>query len=230
MMNEANLDLKMNGIYDLRTLKQMQSSGIRHLGFDFDPKSLNFIQEYVLLDFIQKGYLDLAQVYLRVQNDSMIVSNKLVGDVLNNMNPSQVHVELNHPRYLTQLEHECSIFMSYDFSFSLKEVMQDSRVRGIIIPFKVIEDIHRKGQLQNAVNHFYFQLGHTQTNLVLEMDWDSNLFASVFNYFDFNMASYSINSKVEICYRNADLNLIKSELKKSENLLGKSFNNLHLRA
>ena len=49
--------------------------------------------------------------------------------------------------------------------------------------------------------------------LILRVDWDDNIIPSLLDYFDFEFISLSLNSKVEICYRNIDLNRMEKGLK-----------------
>jgi hypothetical protein len=53
---------------------------------------------------------------------------------------------------------------------------------------------------------------NNEKKIILRIDWNSNVFPSLFDYFDFDLMSFPINSKIEICYRNVDLKKLTSEM------------------
>jgi hypothetical protein len=54
--------------------------------------------------------------------------------------------------------------------------------------------------------------------MLLKVDWHNNLLTSLLDLFEFNLLSFPINSKIEVCYRNVDLKKLSFEM----NLLKKN--------
>ena len=48
--------------------------------------------------------------------------------------------------------------------------------------------------------------------MLLKSDWDHNLLTTLFDLFEFDLLSFPINSKIEVCYRNVDLKKLSSEM------------------
>ena len=73
--------LRIDGIYDKRTLKHLKDQGIKDFCFDFSPKSFNFIQEYVFLEQILNLLNSSDRIFLHFSkaNDPMI--KKIVVDI-----------------------------------------------------------------------------------------------------------------------------------------------------
>ena len=74
-------NFKIEGIYDQRTLKLLKAKGLRNFGFDFSPKSFNFIQEHVFLNELIPLLDPLDRIHLHFirSNDPMIV--KVIADL-----------------------------------------------------------------------------------------------------------------------------------------------------
>ena len=79
--NKMDHKFKIEGIYDQRTLKLLKSRQVRDFGFNFSPKSFNFIQEHVFLNELIPLIEPLDKIYLRFarSNDPMI--KKVIEDL-----------------------------------------------------------------------------------------------------------------------------------------------------
>jgi hypothetical protein len=73
--------------------------------------------------------------------------------------------------------------------------------------------------LNNFIANFYthFKKHFTEDKqIVLRIDWNDNVFPSLFDYFDIDLMSFSINDKIEVCYRNVDLKKLTAEMEHIE--------------
>lgn len=87
--------------------------------------------------------------------------------------------------------------------------------KGLIFNFSFFEELHHRGVLKNFITNFYTHYGrflNEEKKIILKVDWTDNVFPSLFEYLDFDLMSFSINSKIEICYRNVDLKKLTSEM------------------
>ena len=69
--------------------------------------------------------------------------------------------------------------------------------------------------LHNFATNFYTRyhnLIDDNSLMLLKIDWQSDLLASLFEYFEFNLISFPINSQIEVCYRNVDLKKLSCEM------------------
>src|SRR4051812_33279891 len=76
--------LKIEGLYDSRTLKFLKGLGISRFSFDFNPRSFNFIQEHVFLEQLIPllGGKDEVTLTFTRSNDPML--NKVLADLKRN--------------------------------------------------------------------------------------------------------------------------------------------------
>ncbi len=212
-------NLKIEGIYDQRTLKLLKSKGVRDFGFNFSPKSFNFIQERVflndlipLMDPKDKIHLHFSRI-----NDPMI--QKVILDLQNaGFEKDNIYFDCDEG---TELSREIGIKYFINYYPEIDHcACDDPGFCGIIFNFSFFEDLQAKGVLNNFIANFYthFKKYLVEDKLiVLRIDWSDNVFPSLFEYFDIDLMSFSINDKIEICYRNVDLNKLSEEMKLIEN-------------
>lgn len=219
-------NFKIEGIYDQRTLKLLKAQGLKDFGFNFSPRSFNFIQEHVflvelvpLLDESDNIHLHFAR-----SNDPMI--SKVIFDLkINGIKTERLYLNCDEwvetPESLGikyYLNYVSDINMSY---------CKSSLFSGMIFDFNFFEDLHHRGVLNNFISNFYThfnKLLNDEKKIILRIDWDNNLMPSLFDYFEFDLMSFPINSKIEICYRNVDLKKLSREIaliEKSKNIVDK---------
>lgn len=206
--------LKIEGIYDQRTLKLLKSKGLKNFGFDFSPKSFNFVQEHVFLEELVP-LLDLddsIHLHFSRSNDPMI--KKVIEDLKKSaVSREKVFIDCEEWSSLPS-ELGLNYYLNYspemDTSFCKGELF-----KGIVFQFSFLEELHHKNILNNFISNFYTQFSSylsESKKIILKIDWSHNIFPSLFDYFDFDMMAFSINSKIEICYRNVDLKKLNTEM------------------
>lgn len=209
-------NLRIEGIYDKRTVKYLKNQGLKDFCFDFSPKSFNFIQEYVFLEQI----LNLLDASDRIFLHFSRSNDPMVGKLINDLKKSEkslnnVFFEFDEwSKEASALDFEYNYLLNFSKdSDSLKLVGRN--FKGFIFNFEFFEELHRSNLLNNFASNFYTRF-HSIINeksfMVLKIDWNNNLLASLFDLFEFNLLSIPINSKIEVCYRNVDLNKLSSEM------------------
>lgn len=208
--------LRIEGIYDQRTLKHLKQKGLKDFCFDFSPKSFNFIQEYVFLEQFLNILDPTDRIFFHFSrsNDPMVF--KLIEDLkksginLNNVYfefdewTSEVNPQNFESHYLLHFAPDLDISKGIGKNF-----------KGFIFHFQFFEDLHRKNLLINFTNNFYTRFRSFLTKdhlLLLKIDWHSDLLSSLFDLVDFDLLSCPINSKIEVCYRNVDLKKLTVEM------------------
>lgn len=207
-------NFKIEGIYDQRTLKLLKTQGLKDFGFNFSPKSFNFIQEHVFLDELVPllDGNDNIHLHFSRSNDSMIA--KVLADLAKTGFKSE-NVYLNCDEW-TDIPHNHGIKFYLNYSSDINMSYCNSEYfSGMIFDFAFFEDLHIRGVLNNFITNFYThfnKLLNNEKKIILRIDWSSNVFPTLFDYFDFDLMSFPINSKIEICYRNVDLKKLASEM------------------
>jgi hypothetical protein len=208
--------LRIEGIYDQRTLKHLKQKGLHEFCFDFSPRSFNFIQEYVFLEQIIPLLDTRDHIFLHFarSNDPMV--KKLADDLKKaGVNLTQVYFEFDEwSTEVTPLQFEYNYILSFVKDIDAHKMI-GSNFKGFIFQFEFFEELHRKNLLMvfasNFLTRFHSKLS-AETMMILRADWHSNLLASLFDLFEFNLLSFPINSKIEVCYRNVDLKKLNSEM------------------
>lgn len=209
-----NSNLKIEGIYDQRTLKLLKTRGLKDFGFDFSPKSFNFIQEHIFLkDLVPLlDSQDSVHLHFSRSNDPMI---KKVIDDLKGSNIKKENIFLDCEEWFNPPS-ECGLNYYLNYYPELEtSACSGELFKGIVFQFSFLEDLHRKNVLKNFISNFYTKFNHLldeEKKIIVKMDWNHNVFPSLFDYFEIDLLSYSINSKIEICYRNVDLKKLTNEM------------------
>lgn len=208
--------LRIEGIYDKRTLNHLKMQGLKDFCFDFSPTSFNFIQEYVFLEQILSLLDPSDRVFLHFgrSNDPMV--KKLIEDLLKS-GKSLDNVYFEFDVWSENFE---AINFEYNYLLNFSKDTDPSKsigvnFKGFIFNFSFFEDLHRSSLLNIFASNFYTRYNTKLTDqslMLLKIDWDSNLLSSLFDLFEFNLLSFPINSKIEVCYRNVDLNKLNTEM------------------
>ncbi len=207
-------EIKINGIYDTRTIKGLRALGCSKFCFDFRVRSFNFLQQHQFLKILENHYTTSEQIVLKYENEANFVIQKMIDDLKKIEKINLLHnvcLEFSDnlgPEFYDQFE----IPYYWHFSKEVKwsRILKSKFLKGIIIPFSTLEEAHESGQYYNFVNNFHSMFispnKEAKLELGLDFDWTSNLLPSLTEFFDFDFLSLSINDKVETCYRNVDIN------------------------
>lgn len=208
--------IRIEGIYDLRTLKHLKQNSLRDFCFDFSPRSFNFVQEYVFLEQLlpEIGLTDRIFVHFARSNDPMV--GKLANDIQKaGIKLGQIYFEFDEWSLENKPEQfEFNYLLQYSNELDVKNSM-GRNFCGFIFNYSFFEDLYHKNLLLRFSTNFLtrFQPLLSDTHfLILRMQWNSNVLASLLDLFEFNLISLPISSDIEVCYRNVDLKKLSSEM------------------
>jgi len=211
---EMDHKFKIEGIYDQRTLKLLKSRSVRDFGFNFSPKSFNFIQEHVFLNELIPLLDPLDKIYLNFSrsNDPMI--GKVLEDLKKvGIQSSSLFLEcdewVGNPS-----DFGIHYFLNYYPEIDMQKCVGEF-FSGMIFKFSFFEDLHQRGILNNFIANFYTHFKKYLTEdkkIIVKIEWNDNVFPSLFDYLDIDLMSFSINSQIEVCYRNVDLKKLANEM------------------
>ena len=212
--------IKIDGIYDLRSIERLEGLGIIDIGFDFRPKSFNFLQQYRFLELFCDNFLPENRYYLHFSNEKNFVIMKFLADILNVMSGSvlfdlnrNIILEFSDTKdYAFYDQFKVPYLWHYSIDYKLTELLDKSQyLKGMIIPYSILKQHHIEGSLysfiQTLLQIIFERKSNTEFLFLLSLDWDSDIFPSVFELIDFDIISFQINRKVELCYRNVDWNV-----------------------
>lgn len=217
--------LRIDGIYSGDTLKELNSFGISSFSFDFRPRSFNFLQQHSFMDIIEQNLKYSNEYFLRFANEQDFVINKFIYD-LNDFLTTSGNMSLGKECFFLEFsggeDHSfCNQFkMPYSWHFhparDWKSHLSSDFMRGIVFPYSYLHELHEKGAFLDFVTRmlpeFLAMMSETKIKMALEIDWDSNIFPSIEEYFNFDFWSLPINSKIEHSFRNTDLQKVKNQL------------------
>jgi hypothetical protein len=221
--------LRIEGIYDQRTLKHLKTFGMKDFCFDFSPRSFNFIQEYVFLEHIlsQIGPTDRIFLHFLRSNDPMV--SKIIEDLNKfKFNMNNVYFEFDEwSEEIKPINFSCNYLLNFSHVIDHAKFIGNN-FQGFIFNFKFFEELYNLNLLNNFASNFYTRyhsIVSEKSLMLLKVDWEDNLLTSVFDLFEFNLISLPINSKIEVCYRNVDLKKLSNEmdLLKKNNLISQDF-------
>jgi len=217
-----SIQLKMNGIYDERTLKCLEKRDILLLGLDFRPRSFNFLQEHKFFELLenieQESKLKKGHFFLHFQNEAPFVIEKILADIKNycydsGWSFSKFSLEFSDTQLSSYYDlFETPFLWHYTPGGSLKEVMKCRYLEGIVLSHKQLEEFHREGKLYSFLQTFHSLTTDKPMKIFLSLNWDTNLITSLFELFDFDGVSLEIDRQVETCYRNVNLPIVEKNL------------------
>lgn len=209
--------VKVSGIYDKRTIQRLKEVGIDQISFDFRARSFNFLQQHSFMELQEELAID-ESIYLQFENEADFVVKKIIDDLKVVRSSSNLFLEFSDEQTSDYYDQFLTPFI-WHYSLeckSLEAISGSKYVRGIVLKFSDLLKLHEDGILHNFCNNFHSQfmtlLKNKEFKLILELDWDSNLFSSISEYFDFDLISVAISNKVEICYRNVDLAKVQTHV------------------
>lgn len=209
---------RIDGIYDKRTLKLLKEKGVRDFCFDFSPKSFSFVQEHVFLSDLLPLVDEKDQIffYFARSDDPMI--KKLYSDI-GILSKKAILECAEWPIDPLELGHK--YLLNYSESFDSK-LIDSNDFQGIIIEYEVLEKQYKSGKLRTFLLDIHHKMPeHIKgtKKIILKANFGENIQSSLIDSIGFELLSFSINSKIEICYRNVDLKKLSIEIDLQQNLL-----------
>lgn len=206
--------MRIDGVYDLRTLQALKDLEIRDFSFDFRPLSFNFLQQYKFMEMMEylknDNHLSQCQVTCHFANETKDTVQKIKNDFCELYPKDQLLLEFSDAL-------EPSYYKDIDFDFlwhygpvdEAREIVKLPTLRGIVLSYSFLAQLHEQGVLDSFYNNFYqlirYKVHTPDFKVVLQADWNADFFPSLFDFFDFHLLSMPINDKIEVCYRNVDI-------------------------
>jgi hypothetical protein len=216
-------NFRVEGIYDKRTIERLKDLKLKDLSFDFRPRSFNFLQKHLLNDLLDE-VSSSDTVYLHFENEADFVIKSILETAKEKCTKENIILEFSGDQ---TAEYYNSFEQGFCWTYNpesknIDEILSSKYLKGLVIPFSIINQEHQKGTIHKFSKEIHAKiinlLNLESGKLVLSMDWDSNLFSSIVQYFDFDLISIPINNKIEVCYRNVNLSKMQDQVSYLQNL------------
>ncbi len=206
--------LGINGIYDQRSFKKLTDQDIQFFIFDQRTKSPNFIQNYVLIDLIKSLGGRNINIVLRFDNDKPFMINHAIDSILKETTLTTANIELWFDHEFNPWIEDARIPFKiyYNDQTNIKSFVNKSHLKGLV--FNAF-DFNSMGmqKMQNKMFNMLQALGKNSFEHTLELLPMDSFPASLVDYLDLQSFSLKIDSDLEICYRNIDLDKLLKSIK-----------------
>lgn len=206
----------LRGITNLKTIEETSLYNISHYCFDLRPKSLNFFQQYKIEEILEK-YPKGLSYSLTFEDDKDFLVAELYKQVKGHLNEgSQLFVEFSSfksPLKIDELKIPYHLY--YQEGIRLSEISKSKYLKRLIFKHSYLETLHQDGELFSFLNLFKDAQG---IHFELEIDWNTSLIESMFEYFTFHSLGLELNSHVELSYQNIDYNKLHNQMTYLNNL------------
>ena len=215
--------IRLEGVYDEHAIRRMQEKGISQYTFDFRPKSFNFLQQHRLENLLKELYTPLTRYYLHFAYEKNYVVFKFISDLKRLLgikfnHQDGISLEFSDKKKATYYEEfQAPFYWHYDPTGDCENIFSLEWLEGIVFDFGLLEFFYKSGKIDEFSTNYYRFLQRSplkeRLQLILSIDWDSNIPPGLEEYFDFDIISLPINKKVEQEYRLVDYDLLSRNLK-----------------
>ena len=185
--------------------------------FDLRPRSFNFVQAKKIKSIIcenptQKKFSLIFEneLPLTVTEISQGIKEVCLVD-------QEIYLEFAGSESLAVLEtFQQDYIWHYHPEEKIKNIEKTKYLKRIVFKQEILDELNRNGEL-----HGFFNLFSKYTERVyfeVQIDWDSEIILSLFDFFEIPLISIEINHKVELSYQLPNHTLIQDNLRKIQNL------------
>jgi hypothetical protein len=213
-----HLNFKIDGIYDVKTKKLVSELGISQFTLDFNPRGPNFCPLETAISIMstsaKPGAIGHEKFYLYFDQDSPVVIKRVLEEIkkeLPYLSTDSYQLEFYDQReaaFFDQFNHP--YIWHYQQGVPWKSIAESKLCKGIVLNYRLLEYFYHQKNLSSFLKTFYQITAKNQTEMFLKIDWGEELYQGILDQLHYDTISLPINQKVEICYRNVDLNKVQS--------------------
>ena len=207
----------------------LKAAGIEHFGFDFRPRSFNFIQTYRLVEIIREHF-SLRHTYdLHFCGEKDFVISKIVADMDHQLVDQSGRNIWDHARLEFSDTEEIAFYDQFNAPFILhyhqglqwEKISKAKNIMGLVIPYPYLLELHEKNEFTQFIMRFNQekQRHMPHGDMYLTLDWGANIFPTLFEFLDVGVFDLPVNWKLESGYRKIDPVKFNSEWKVCRDML-----------
>jgi len=215
----------LKGITNDQFIGKFSKPVVDQINFDLRPRSFNFTQAYNIKNIIEKN--PYQQMYgLMFENDKDFVVTELFKDIQSSLkNHDELILEFTGDTFLKDLENlNLPYIWHYQAEEKISNIANCKHLKRIVFKHSYLATLYENGELWGFFNLFE----QVATNIFFEvqLEWDTDIILSMFEFFTLPIISLEINSMVEKSYQHPDFDLIAKFIHNiSELFLDKDDNN-----
>lgn len=209
----SKIDVRFEGLYDIRTMMFLKGQGLFNFSFDFRAKSFNFLQQYRFLEILEKSYNKNCIYFLQYQNERDFVIQKMLDDLKLNWSG---RCNLHEQFFLEFSDNqELNFYQQFDFPFywhfqdrkDINELIKSNNLKGLVFNSKFFEEYINKGSWYGFLQSLFTIVPNIKMILSTDFDFILSLAKRSINIelMGIDLLSFAIDSNVEVCYRNVNL-------------------------
>jgi hypothetical protein len=209
------MKLKIQGIYNSELLRIVTEKDVCDVVFDFRPRSFNFIQLYKVEEILKEYQGDLLSlnVCLLFSSEKDFVIKKALEDISKIVPKDNLFLEfddLSEGSFYNQFK--TPFICHYYDSLNLAELSKQENLDTLKIANDIIQRLEIEGKLFAKLTEISEISKKEDFKIELELNWNSSISESIFDFFDIAKVSFSINSLIEKSYRQVDIDLFINQL------------------
>jgi hypothetical protein len=211
--------IRIDGVYDYTTFNHLSNLGIEDFLFDCRPLSFQFIQQHCLNDILIEYQRPFQNYYLQFADEKDFVIQKLLRDLKETLKgpeleKKEVFLEFSGQEEVDFMESfQVPFYKQIEETTYLKPLLNSLYLKGMVFPFSYFAQLKEKGELDRFQDYFEQEMAQFQSlDIVLKLDWDDNVFGSLFDRFSFKQVSFPINANIESAYRQVNLKKAEEEI------------------
>lgn len=204
------MQFKINGVYDIDTLKNIQALGIRHVSFDMRPTSMNFLQLYKILDFMEQFNGLFNSFSLHYNNEKDFVIKRAIEDIEKKGLDTSFYLEFDD----LQLRDFCDQFerryvWNYHPNLDLTDMLSSNYLKVIKFDEAQMIKLEQQGDIFEVLKNVFELKNKFGFQVEISCRWNTQLSTSILDFFEFDLISFSINESVESAYRSVNHQLLE---------------------
>jgi len=215
----------LKGITNSNSILATDSIGMSQYTFDLRPKSFNFVQSRKIVEMISGD--TKSRVYsLLFENEKDFVIKQLLTQINPSIGEEQnLFLEFAGITPLVECEkYEHDYIWHYHDGEKIKNITDTKYLKRIVFRHSDLEYLSSNGELHGFFNLFseYFD----RIFIEVQLNWDSPIMFSIFEFFKIPLLSFEITDQVEIGYQNPDHDLIISHITNVKNMFDEQKENI----
>lgn len=203
----------LKGVCQDSTIKKLEGSSlVSDIGFDFRPKSFNFVQSYKVQELV-KQCSEIKSFSLIFEDEKDFVVTEKFKEVSNVLIEDQsLYLEFAGTQMLESFEKlQIPYFWHYQDQEKISNIKNTSFLKKIIFRHSDLEYLNSKGELFGFFQLFSDHFDRIQFEI--QIDWNTELILSILEFINIPIFSIEITNIVEKSYQRPDNDLIYDYIK-----------------
>jgi hypothetical protein len=201
---------KINGVYDLQTLHQIKDFGVDCVTFDMRPTSMNFIQLYKIKDMLLECGSMFDKFFLHFANEKDFMIENALTELSELDIDDKIFIEFDDLRSATFYEQfNRNYIWTYNKHVDLEKLFQSTHFQVLKLDEQTIASLEVSGELFSVLKNIFELKSKIGFEVEISCSWRTSIPMSIFDFFEFDIISLSINEMVENSYRNINMEILE---------------------